>query len=120
VGEPASDLTTLHQGVDVALNLSLLKAVFGRELRHEIAIAFERGQILHRDAPLRPDFREEDLFSIVSCGSPLLCRQQIEPRAPCRSRTDLRQPQALRFTTPQRFVTMRLANANSYTIRMNV
>jgi len=34
VGEPASDLTTLHQGVDIALSLSLLKAVFSRELRH--------------------------------------------------------------------------------------
>jgi hypothetical protein len=33
-------------------------------------------------------------------------------------RTDLLQPQALRFTTRQRFLTMRLANANSYTIHM--
>jgi hypothetical protein len=46
--------------------------------------------------------------------------QQIETRASCPLRTDLLQPQALRFTTRQRFFTMRLANANSYTIRMNV
>jgi len=35
-----------------------------------------------------------------------------------RLRTDLLQPQALRFTTRQRFITMRLANADSYTIHM--
>jgi len=42
-------LATLHQGVDIALSLSLLEAVFGRELRHEIAVAVERGQILLRE-----------------------------------------------------------------------
>ena len=63
MGEPASDLTTLHQGVDIALSPSLLKAVFGRELRH--GVAFERGQILVREpAPLRPDLREDDLLGL--------------------------------------------------------
>jgi hypothetical protein len=63
VGEPASDLTTLHQGVDIAL--SLLEAVFGCELRHEIAVTLERGQILLGElALLRPDFREDDLLGL--------------------------------------------------------
>jgi len=33
LGELASDVAALHQGVDIALSPSLLKAVFGRELR---------------------------------------------------------------------------------------
>jgi len=74
VGEPASDLTTLHQGVDIALSPSLLKAVFGRELRH--AVAVERGQILLRElAPLRPDLREDDLLGLG--GGLGFCRSRI-------------------------------------------
>ena len=41
LGELASDLAALHQGVEIALSLSLLEAVFGRELRHEIDVAVE-------------------------------------------------------------------------------
>jgi hypothetical protein len=76
VGEPASDLTILHQGVNIALSLSLLEAVFGRELRHQIAVAVERGQILLRElAPLRPDFREDDLLGLG--GGLKFCRSRI-------------------------------------------
>jgi hypothetical protein len=45
-GELASDLAALHHGVDIALSLSLLGAVLSGELRHEIVIVLERGQIL--------------------------------------------------------------------------
>ena len=42
---------------------SLLKAGFGRELRH--AAAVERGQILLRElAPLRPDLREDHVLGL--------------------------------------------------------
>lgn len=63
MGEPASDLTILHQGADTALSPRLLKAVFGRELRH--AVAVERRQILLRElAPFRPDLGEDDLLGL--------------------------------------------------------
>ena len=42
LAEPASNLATLHQAVDIALSLSRLDAVLGRELRHQIVIALER------------------------------------------------------------------------------
>ena len=45
-GELASDLAALHHGVDIALSLSLLEAVLSGELRHEIVVVLERGQIL--------------------------------------------------------------------------
>src|SRR4051794_5783674 len=61
---PASDLAALQQGVHIALSLALLKAVFGRELGHEIVLAFEAGQILlGKLAPLRGDFLEDGLPS---------------------------------------------------------
>ncbi len=67
-------MTTLHQGVDIALSPSLLKTVFGRELRH--AIAVERVQILLRKlAPLRPDLREDDLLDLG--GGLGFCRSRI-------------------------------------------
>jgi hypothetical protein len=76
LGEPASDLAALHQGVDIALSLSLLEAVFGRELRHQIAVAVERGQIQPRKlAPLRPDLREDDLLGLG--GGLGFCRCRI-------------------------------------------
>ena len=55
-GELASDLAALHQDVHIALSLSLLEAIFGRELRHEIAVAVERGQILLRELATSPGF----------------------------------------------------------------
>jgi hypothetical protein len=73
-GELASNLPALHQGVDIALSLSLLEAVFGRELRH--AVAVEREQILLRElAPLRPDLREDDLLGLG--GGLGFCRSRI-------------------------------------------
>jgi hypothetical protein len=67
-------VAALHQGVDIALSPSLLKAVFGRELRH--AVAVERGQILLRElAPLRPDLREDDLLGLG--GGLGFCRSRI-------------------------------------------
>ena len=44
-GELASDLAALHHDVDIALSLSLLEAVLSGELRHEIVVVLERGQI---------------------------------------------------------------------------
>src|SRR5579864_3784059 len=41
LAEPTLDLATLHQAVDIALSLSRLDAVLGRELRHQIVIALE-------------------------------------------------------------------------------
>ena len=56
MGDPASDLATLQQGVDIALSLTLLEAVFGHDLVHEIVLAVERGQVLLGElAPLRSD-----------------------------------------------------------------
>ena len=58
-------MTALQQSIHVALSLGLLEAVFGREPRHEIAIAVEHGQILLRElAPLRHDLREDDLLGL--------------------------------------------------------
>jgi hypothetical protein len=66
-GELVSDLAVLHQGIDIALSLRLLQAVLGYELRHEIAVTIERGQILLREfAPRRPDFLET--FCLVSAA----------------------------------------------------
>jgi hypothetical protein len=75
LGEPASDLAALHQGVDIALSPSFLKAVQGRtwravavlgsKLRHKIIVVFERGQILLEEfAPLRADFLKDDLLGL--------------------------------------------------------
>jgi hypothetical protein len=50
-GELASDLAALHHGVDIALSRSLLEAVLSGELRHEIVIVLERGQILSENLP---------------------------------------------------------------------
>src|SRR5712692_1606874 len=62
INRTASDLATLQQGVDVALSLSLLDAVLGHDLGHEVVLALERRQILLGElAPLRPDFLEHDL-----------------------------------------------------------
>ena len=49
LGECPGDLgagaerAALQQGIDVALGLRLREAVFGRELRHEVGLAVERG-----------------------------------------------------------------------------
>src|SRR6266566_3732038 len=68
LGELASDLAALHQGIDIALSLSLLEAVFGGELRHEIAVVLERGQILVGElAPFPPDFIADDLPGPGGC-----------------------------------------------------
>ena len=57
-----SDLTTLQQGVDVALHLPLLVAVLGHDLGHEIVPGLERGQILLGElASLRTDVIENEL-----------------------------------------------------------
>ena len=61
-GELASDLAALHHGVDIALSLSLLEAVLSGELRHEIVVVLERGQIpVGELAPFQPDFIADDL-----------------------------------------------------------
>src|SRR5579862_5360535 len=62
----ALDLAALHQRVNITPSLSLFEAVFGCELRHKIAIALERGQILFGEfAPLRLDFLEDDLLGVA-------------------------------------------------------
>jgi hypothetical protein len=73
----ASDLAALQQGVDVALSLSVVEAVFGHDLGHEIVLALERGQILFGElAPLRPDFLENDLPRRRSRVSPGTCSKR--------------------------------------------
>jgi len=65
IGLPASDLTALQQGVHVALSLRLLEAIFGHDLRYQIVLARERGQLLlGKLAPLRTDFLEDDLLGL--------------------------------------------------------
>ena len=41
-----SDMTALHQGVDVALRVGLLQAVLGNDLGDEIVLVLERRQIV--------------------------------------------------------------------------
>jgi hypothetical protein len=65
LGEQTSDLATLHQGIDVALDLSLLQAVLRHDLRNDIVLTLEGGKILlGKLAPLRPDFLENDLLGL--------------------------------------------------------
>jgi hypothetical protein len=67
----ALDLAALHQRVDIALSLRLFEAAFGRELRHKIVIALERGQVLLGElAPLRLDFLDDNLLGFGDgCGT---------------------------------------------------
>src|ERR1051326_2487830 len=61
-GKPGSDLAPLEQGVDIALNLVPLVRVLGDDLRHEIVLALERGEILlGKLAPFGTDLLEDDL-----------------------------------------------------------
>lgn len=55
-------MTALHHDVDVALSLRLVEAVLGHDLRHNVVLVLERGQILLGElVPLRADFLEDDL-----------------------------------------------------------
>ena len=65
----STDLTTLHQGIDLTLGLSLIEAVFGDDLSHENLVALECRRILLRKlAPLGADFLKHSLLGRVGIG----------------------------------------------------
>ena len=69
-----SDLTAIHQGIDVALRLGFLQAILRDHLRDKIILVLERGQlVLGEFAPFGADLLENDLLGLssgrrMSCG----------------------------------------------------
>ena len=51
LGELASDLAALHQGVDIALSLSLLEAVLSGELHHQIVLSLSADRSWSENLP---------------------------------------------------------------------
>jgi hypothetical protein len=71
-----SDRAALEQGVDVTLSNGLLEAVFRHDLRHEIVLVLERGQVVLGElVPLHLDLLQHDLLGrsglLGRCGGRL-------------------------------------------------
>jgi hypothetical protein len=61
-----AELAALQEGVDFALGSRLREAIFGRELRRELGLAVERGDILLGEvAPLRTDVLHDEHLGVL-------------------------------------------------------